>query len=296
MPSREAINKQKVYTKLLSTDPWVEDDTLYWTGGPSAKGTRQNSFASIIPITPGGKNSSAVPVEQTAIDEAKLRMQFGLEEYLGLTDLDAGMPKGKWILVTKKDSDNVERPRFIGQIWTVSRQFEGGAMTNSAVAMGYDTILSMYNPLGAVMLDTDGDATQFNTVPAIFNERARPNRSDSKSTVGGNDTYIYDYQVAKDWDGDYWNPADVVEYFFNRLKNQTGVYPFHNGITGSQIALVGPDPFGGASKIRDYDPNETSLWAIFTQMVETNGKFTTTIKYTGTGTSSLAKIGVIENG
>lgn len=296
MPSREAINKQKVYTKLKAADAWVEDKTLYWTGGPSAKGTRQNSFASLIPITPDGKNTSAIPAEQTAIDEAKLRMQFGLEEYLGLTDLDQGMPKGKWILITKLDSLSVERPRFIGQAWTVSRSFEGGTMTNTAIAMGYDMVLSMYNPLGALMMDTDAAATQFNTATAIFNERARPNRSDAKQNIAGDMTYVFDYQEAKDWDGSYWAPEDVVEFYLNRLTNQTGVYPFHNGLTDSQIELEGPDPFGTASKIRDYDPNETSIWAILTQMVETNGKFTTTIKYTGIGINSLAKIGVIENG
>jgi hypothetical protein len=296
MPSREAVNKQKVYTKLKAADAWVEDKTLFWTGGSSAKGTSQNSFASLIPITPDGINVEDLPITQAQIDEAKLRMQFGLEDYLGITDLDAGMPKGKWILVTKLDAAAIERPRFIGQAWTVNRSFDGKAMTNTAVAMGYDMILSMYNPLGAVMVDTAAAPIQFDTVPAIFNERARPNRSTAKNVVGGADTtYIFDYQVAKDWDGDFWNPEDVVEYYFNRLKHQ-GVYPFHNGLTNSQLVLEGPDPFTSESKIRDYDPNETSIWAIMTQMVETNGLFTTTIKYTGTGTSSYAKIGVIENG
>jgi len=297
MPSREAINKQKVYTKLKATDSWVEDKTLYWQGGPSAKGTSQNSYASIIPITPEGLNVASGSVTQPQIDAAKLRMQYGLEEYLGLdgTGLDNGMPKGKWMLVTKKDSLEVERPRFIGQAWTVNRSFDSKAMTNSAVAMGYDMILSMFNPLGAVCVDTDAGATQFDTATAIFNERTRPNRSASKNVVGSDQTYIFDYQVAKDWDGDYWNPTDVVEYYFNRLKNQ-GEYPFHNGITNSQLSLEGPDPFTNDSKIRDYDPNQTSIWAILTQMVETNGKFTTTIKYTGTGTTSYAKIGVIQNG
>jgi len=300
MPSREAVNKQKVYTKTQSFDPWVEDKTLFWAGGEGAMGNKQSSFANIIPITPEGTNVEGVAT-QAVIDASKLRMQYGLEEYLGLsgTGLDEGQPKGKYILITKLDAQEVERPRFIGQAWRVTRDFDGKEMTNTAIAVGYDRMIADFGLFGASHMDTDGTATHFNTAPGIFNERSRPNRSSAKQTMDGNDTYVFDYQMAKSFDGSYWSAENVVEYILNRLVGQnkpSETYPFHNNITNSQLSLVGPNPFT-KPKIRQYDPNETNLWAIITQMVESGGGFTTTIKYEGTSAAtSYAKIGVIENG
>jgi hypothetical protein len=303
MPSREAINKQKVYTKDQSFNIWVQDKTLFWAGGEGAIGNKQSSFANIMPITPEGINIGAGSgvATQAEVDAAKLRMQYGLEEYLGLsgTGLDEDQPKGKYILVTKLDAQGVERPRFIGQAWRVTRNFDGKQMTNTAVAVGYDRMLAGFGLFGAAHMDTDGAATHFDTAPGIFNERTRPNRSSSKQAMNGNDTYVFDYQMAKSFNGSYWSAENVVEYILNRLVGQNApaeIYPFHNNITNTQLSLVGPSPFT-KPKIRQYDPNETNLWAIITQMVESGGGFTTTIKYEGTTpATSYAKIGVIENG
>ena len=303
MPSRTAINKQKVYTKDLASDSWVEDKTLFWTGGQSAKGTGQRSFATFIPITPDGENVGANPTEQTAIDEAKERMQFGLEEYLGITDVTFGLPNGKWILVTKLNAAAVEIPRFIGQAWSVERNFDSAAVTNSATAIGLDGLLSLYQYFGAAHMDTGGLPVHFEEAPGVFNERDRPNRSADKEDLPGVDTtYIFDYIEAIDPEGAYWEPEDVAEYTLNRLKNQVYigtsdlVYPFFALITDDQLSLDGQDPFASQVKIREYNPNEISVWAIITQMVETGGEFTTTIVYTGTGTTSFARISVTQNG
>lgn len=301
MPITEReINNQKVYTKATASGTWVEDKTLFWDGGQSAKGTSRRSFASIIPITPDGKNEGADPTEQAEIDEAKLRMQYGLDEYLGITDLDAsGMPKGKWILVTKLNSLGVETPRFIGQAWTVTRNFSNDELSNAATAIGLDGILSTYPYVGATHIDTDGNATHFDDAPAIFNERDRPNRSDNKNSVGGDQTYIFDYENPIFPDNVYWEPQDAAEYTLNRLKNQVyatttdKVYPFYGDITNNQLTLDGPNPFGSQTKLREYDPNKASIWTVITQMVEAGGDFTTTISYTGTGTNSYARITVV---
>lgn len=303
MPSREAINKQKVYTKDLASDAWVEDTTLFWTGGQSAKGSGQRSFATFLPITPDGKNVSAIPAEQTAIDEAKLRMQYGLEEYLGITDTENDMPLGKWMLVTKLDAAAIERPRFIGQAWTVDRQISGNNMSNTAVAIGLDGILAYYQYFGAAHMTTLALPIHFERHPAIFNERDRPNRSENKEAIDGPDTaYIFDYLEVIFADNNYWRPGDVVEYTLNRLNLQVYsgtsdfVYPFYDPITDGQLALDGEDPFVSQSKTREYNPNNANVWAVITQMVETGGEFTTTIVYTGTGTSSFARISVTKNG
>jgi len=134
MPSREVINSQKVYTraKMHASTPWVEDKTLFWTGGQQAKGNTQSSSANFIPITPEGLNVASGSVTQSQIDDAKDRMKYGIDEYLGLSDYENGFPKGKWVMVTKENSLGTEEPRFIGRFWNVNISISGNILSHTA--------------------------------------------------------------------------------------------------------------------------------------------------------------------
>lgn len=310
MPSREVINSQKVYTraKMHASTPWVEEKTLFWQGGQQAKGNSQSSSASFIPITPDGLDVEELPITQAMIDDAKFRMKYGIDEYLGLSDYENGFPKGKWVMVTKENSLGDEEPRFIGRFWNVGMTISGNVLTHTAMAQGYDRVLSSYKLIGSATKSVNSGGTisnqQLDRVPLLFNEHNRPNRSAAKVTLDGSDTYIFDGSQAINKDFNFWEPGDVVEYILNRING--GEYenyfiakkflPFHSLATNSQISLDGIDPFADQVKIREYNQNEADIWTIITQMVETNGKYTTTIGYGGTTSADFhARIEVIEN-
>jgi len=96
----------------------------------------------------------------------------------------------------------------------------------------------------------------------------------------------------------------VVEYVLNRINGgEYSIYfigqkylPFHSVATDSQTSLDGIDPFATQVKIREYDQRNVDIWSIITSMVETNGKYTTTIGYGGATSADFhARIEVIEN-
>ena len=310
MPNREAINKQKVYTreKYDDANPWAVDNYLYWTGGETAKGSSQTSSANFVPITPLGVNQPVDAITQDMIDYGKALMQYGLEYHVGLSRLENGFPRGKWVMVTKLDSLGNEIPRFIGQFWRAGLSIQGGQTAMTASAQGYDRVLSTYNLLGAVHRGkpTTGSVVpiQFDSSPWIFNLKNRPNRSATKETISGSDCYVFDSSIYADKNGTFWEPSNVVEYILNRISGGTfNIYetgkkflPFHNKFTNTQLTLDGIDPFTTEVKIREYDPRTTNIWSMITQMVETNGKYTTTINYGGTTSTDFhARIEVIQN-
>jgi len=291
-----------------ASTPWVEEKTLFWQGGQQAKGNTQSSSASFIPITPDGLNVASGSVTQTQIDEAKLRMKYGIDEYLGLSDYESGFPKGKWVMVTKENSLGIEEPRFVGRFWNVNTTISGNFLSHTAMAQGYDRILSSYKLIGALTKATNTGGTisnqQLDRSPLIFNEHNRPNRSSAKATIDGSSTYIFDGSNAINKDFNFWEPSDVVEYVLNRINGgEYSIYfigqkflPFHSVATNNQTSLDGIDPFAEQVKIREYDQRSTDIWTIITQMVETNGKYTTTIGYGGTTSANFhARIEVIEN-
>ena len=310
MPSREVINSQKVYTRSMMAvaTPWVEDNTLFWTGGQQAKGNTQSSSASFIPITPDGLDVAAGSVTQIQIEEAKLRMKYGIDEYLGLSDYENGFPKGKWVMVTKENSLGTEEPRFIGRFWNVNTTISGNILNHTAMAQGYDAVLSSYRLIGSATKAVNSAGAisnqQLDRSPLIFNDFNRPNRSAAKVALNGTNTYIFDGSQAINKDFNFWEPSDVVEYVLNRINGgEYSIYfvgkkflPFHSIATNSQTSLDGIDPFTDQVKIREYDQRKIDIWSIITSMVETNGKYTTTIGYGGTTSADFhARIEVIEN-
>jgi hypothetical protein len=235
-------------------------------------------------------------------------MKYGIDEYLGLSDYENGFPKGKWVMVTKENSLGIEEPRFIGRFWNVNTTISGNTLSHTAMAQGYDRILSSYNLIGSATkaVNTGGTISnnQIDSCPLFFNEGNRPNRSSAKVTLDGSSTYIFDGSQAINKDFNFWEPEDVVEYVLNRINSGTyqdyfvskKYLPFHSIATNSQIALDGIDPFTTQAKIREYDQTGVNIWTIITSMVETNGKYTTTISYGGTTSADFhARIEVIEN-
>lgn len=297
MPIRQIDNTVKIYTKVLMTLDWNLEPSLTCLNITDGYGLVQEHTAQLKVITPDMKNASAVPAEQAAIEDAKKAMRYNADEEFQITKPSTfygGLGiQGLWVKVTNvQDIEEVptEVTLFIGQIF--GNNFDWKTLLNTSItAYGLDVLLSHQGLVGSWCNDVSvtPDQIQFDSVMPYFNPQNRPNMGE---IVG--DVNPFDYAMYFDENNDdrYWKPSSVVVYILHRLNNQevekepaAKRYTYFSALTDTQLFLeieeFSDNPFTNQQRVSDLFVNSDSIWATLVQLVEINGSFSLTIKYSG---------------
>jgi hypothetical protein len=252
------------------------------------------------------KNSSAVPAEQTEIDDAKKAMRYDADVEFQVTNETAFYDSitGLWCRVTKITllPSPYEETLFIGQIFTSNLDMKS-LLCNGITAYGVDVLLSMQGAIGSLCYDSEiGDnAINYDAVPPYFNPNGRPN-------MGAVDdgTNVFDYDLYDEFDDPslYWTPSKITTYLLYQLNYQmVDAYPtekryeYFSNLTNTQLTIEAAttDWTANEQKSSDYKIGADSIWASLVQLVEVNGPFTLSIDYTDHATTPRARLIILEN-
>jgi len=293
MPTRPIDSSVKVYTKVLMTVAWNLEPSLTCLSVTDGYGLIQEHTAQLKVITPDMANYSAVPAEQTAIDDAKKAMRYNADEEFQITTPSTfygGLGiKGLWVKVTHV-VDETETTIFIGQIF--SNNYDWKSLINTSLtAYGLDVLLSHQGLAGSLCNDltTTPVQIQFDSVMPYFNPLNRPNMG---ALVGGVNPFDYSLFYDETNDANYWKPSNIVTYILHRLCNQevekqpaSFRYTYFSTLTNTQLSITttpgSTDPFVNQQRSSDLFIGSTSIWATLVQLVEVNGGFSLTITYDG---------------
>jgi hypothetical protein len=307
MPVRQIDSSVKVYTTQVISTGWTLNEKLTCLNVTDGYGLMQQHTAQLKAITPDMANSSAVPAEQTEIDEAKKAMRYNADVEFQITNETAfyNSIAGLWCKVTKETVIPVApfvftETIFIGQIFGNNLDIKS-LMSSGITAFGLDVLLSHQGAIGSLCYDSEiGDnAINYDAVPPYFNPQGRPN-------MGAVDdgTNVFDYALYSEFDDPdkYWNPSNIITYLLYQLNNQViDAYPaekryeYFSNLTNTQLALAFAgdsviDLFANEQKSADYAIGSDSVWATLVQLVEVNGPYTLGIDYVNVASVDYARI------
>jgi len=310
MPIRQIDDTAKVYTTQSLAAPWVLNEKLTCLNVTDGYGMMQEHTARLKIITPGMANYSAVPAEQTAIDDAKKAMRYNADVEFQITNETAFYDSitGLWCKITKETVIPIApfvftETIFIGQIFDSNLDVKA-LLSDGITAYGLDVLLSMQGAIGSLCYDSEiGDnPINYDAVSPYFNPNGRPN-------MGAVDdgTNVFDYALYDQFDDPtlYWNPSNIITYLLYQLNNQkVDAYPtekryeYFSSLTDTQLSLNFADGFvlpvfDNEQKSSDYEIGSDSIWATMVQLVEVNGPYTLGIDYESNPGTSYAKIIVI---
>jgi len=297
MPIRQIDSTVKVYTRQASSVAWVLNEKLTCLNITDGFGLIQQHTAQLKAITPGMANASAVPAEQTEIDEAKKAMRYNADVEFQITNIGLfyGSITGLWCKVTHL-VDAVETTVFIGQIFASNLNFKS-LLSDGITAYGIDVCLSHQGVVGSLCYDSEiGDnPINYDAKPPYFNPQGRPNMGAVNDGVN-----VFDGALYKDLtiEANFWTPSTIIKYLLYQLNNQivdsttsSKRYAYFAPLTDTQLQLENDgNVFGDEQKSSDYEIGSDSVWATMVQLVEVNGPYSLTIKYDG----DFAKISVLE--
>jgi len=304
MPVRTIDSTVKVYTRQASSEAWALNEKLTCLNVTDGYGMMQQHTARLKAITPGMANYSAVPAEQTAIDDAEKAMRYNADVEFQITNETAFYDSitGLWCKVTKNDY-----PLFIGQIFgsalDLTNQF-----CNGITAFGIDVLLSHQGMIGSLCYDSQLTVENFDSVPPYFNPQGRPNMG---AVIDGANAFDYSLYAEFDDEANYWTPSTIVTYILYQLNNQVidyettptlpdvpeKRYAYFSPVTNTQLALVGPLASWKTDEQKSSDLliGADSVWATLVQLVEVNGPYTLGINYTQDGGTDYTEIEILRS-